>query len=408
MPDTKKKIDIYKTQNSLANSIKRIKRDDTLLPEHKELILKFETDLLARGVSAKRRRKVVLSLPVLLRKISKPLEGLTNGELKELVAWINSGGDKDWSETTKEDYKALLKTAWKIANGYEREDKPKEIRFLKSHKIVTPPKWFVSPELADKAIDNCFNSRDKFIISALYEGGFRTGELVYMKLSDWRIDGPLLEARVPDEGKTGERFVYLHNCIPYYKRWIEDHPDRNNPDAPLIMALYGKHKGERINPFALIKLVKTAFKRADAPHTVTIQTLRKTNSSQMSEKLSSAQLCDRQGWVQGSRMPGFYVGYNKKRRKQMAKELYGVTDEALPNEKPRTISCINPLCGEVNPANQTFCYKCHTPLTTEAAEKVKQVREQIAQDQKLFYESGDIGKVLLQIRARLELLEANK
>lgn len=408
MPDVKSKIDIYKTQTSLAKCIERVKQDETLLPEHKELILKYNIDLLARGVSAKRRRKVVISLPVLLRKLSKPLKGLHNGEIKELVAWINSGGDRNWSETTQEDYKALLKTAWKLANDYEREDNPKEVQFIKARKVITPPKWFVTPELRDRAIARCYNSRDRFIISALFEGGFRTGELVHMKLADWNIDGSLIEVRVPEEGKTGERVVYLHNCIPYYKQWLQEHPDKSNTDAPLIVNLYGKNNGKRINPYALIKVVKTAFKRADAPHTVTIQTLRKTNSSKMSEKLSSAQLCDRQGWVQGSRMPSFYVGYNKKRRKQIAKELYGVTDEELKEDKPSTITCINPLCNEVNPPHQSFCYRCHTPLTTESAEAVKKVREQIAQDQKLFYESGDMQKVLMQIQARLELLEMKK
>lgn len=408
MPDVKNKLDIYKTQNTLQSTLERIKNDDTLLPEHKKLILKYNKELLARGVHAKRRMKIVSSLPVLLRKLGKPLEGLNNGGLKELVAWIHQGGDRNWSETTREDYKALLKAAWKLANGYEREDQPKEVRFIKVRKLVTPPKWFVPPELTDKAINSCFNARDKFIIAALYEGGFRTGELVHMKVSDWRMDGALVEVQVPEEGKTGDREVYLHDVIPHYKQWMKEHPNKGNPDAPLVVNLYGKHAGQQISPFALIKLVKTAFKRVGSRHKVTIQTLRKTNSSEMSEKLTASQLCDRQGWVQGSRMPGYYVGYNKKRRKQIAKQLYGVTDEELPEEKPRTATCINPLCKEINPADQPFCYKCHTALTTEAAQKVQLVRKQIETDQQLFYETGDMTKVLARIEARLDALEVKQ
>lgn len=399
MPDTKNGQDIYKSQQKLESVLRRLDQEE-IHPANKELILEFDNDLLARGVKAKRRLKAAMSLCVLLRQSEEPLKGATVPDLKKLVGWIESN---DWSRTTKEDYKLLLKSAWKLANDYDREDKPKEVRFIKVKKVVTPPRWLPSAELVDKAIDRCFNARDKFLIALCYEGGFRTGEVIHMKLKDWRIDGALIEVTVPPEGKTGQRTVYLHDVIPYYKNWIAQHPDRNNPEAYLIVNLNGSYNGEQMNPFSLRKIVKVAFKRAGAPQTVCIQLLRKTNSSLMAGKLTSEQLNDRQGWVQGSQMAGYYVKFNKHRRKQSAKAMYGIEDGE--KEKPRTTNCINPLCGEVNPSSHKFCYKCHTPLTTEAAQQVQKVREMIAQDQTEFYKTGDLARVMARIEARLQALE---
>ena len=35
-------------------------------------------------------------------------------------------------------------------------------------------------------------------------------------------------------GKTGSRSVLLINSIPYVKDWIDDHPQRTNPNAYFI------------------------------------------------------------------------------------------------------------------------------------------------------------------------------
>jgi hypothetical protein len=38
------------------------------------------------------------------------------------------------------------------------------------------------------------------------------------------------------EGKTGKRAVRIISSIPYMATWIENHPFKNMPDAPLWIA----------------------------------------------------------------------------------------------------------------------------------------------------------------------------
>lgn len=405
MPDTGKN-DLYQTDKRIEAAFSRIEQDKELLPEHRAVIRRFDKQLQAEEVKGKRRLRFLNTLPVLMRKIGKPIEDMSKDDLVDVVAWINNGGERDWSDTTMAEYRKDLVRIWKFSRGLDRQDKPKEVRFIRTGRQPTPPTWLPPDELIEKAIANTFNNRDKFIIAALSEGGFRTAELAHMALGDWVVDGDLLEARVSELGKTGSRIVYLHDVLPYYKQWLAEHPLRGNSEAPLVLALYGTHKHERMNPFTLLKVVKEAFRRAGAPRSVSVQLLRKRNSTEMAAVLPSEQLNARQGWVRGSPMPGYYVSLSKKHKRAAAAKLYGLADTEKP--KPKTTRCINPLCMELNAGDQAFCYKCHAALTIDAAKEVHKFREQIQADQQEYFATGDMAKVLARIEARLSLLEGGE
>ena len=54
-------------------------------------------------------------------------------------------------------------------------------------------------------------------------------------------------------GKTGQRHIPLINSIPYLKDWLDDHPQRGNPNAPLICG-YGRSLGRFIHPIAMTQI----------------------------------------------------------------------------------------------------------------------------------------------------------
>lgn len=404
MPDNKNEEDLYHTHSKLANALARIKEDETLLPEHRDIIIRFDKKLQAEDVRAKRRIRYARTLPVLLRKLGKPLKQTTKDDLINLVGWINSGGERNWSETTKVEYREEVKRVWKFANDYEKEDKPKEVRFIRTSKKPTPPTWLPSDELIQKAINAAHSSRDKFIIAALAEGGFRTGEFIYMTLGDWQADGDLIRVQVPESGKTGARVLYLHDVIPYYKMWLSEHPQPDKPDAPLVMNINGTVR--RMIPAMLVKVVKTAFNRAGSTKRVTVQLLRKRCSTEMAANFSGEQLNARQGWTTGSKMAAYYVAFSDKHKRAAACRQYGMKDESKPKEK--TVKCVNPLCKTDNPSDRAFCYKCHAALTVDAAMDVLRVRNMIQSDQMEYYKTGDMKLVLAKLEARLAALEGEK
>jgi integrase len=73
-----------------------------------------------------------------------------------------------------------------------------------------------------------------------YDLSCRPHELLDLRIKDilFKItnDGKQY-AEVLVNGKTGSRPLPLINSIPYVKDWLESHPQRGNPSAPVICGI---------------------------------------------------------------------------------------------------------------------------------------------------------------------------
>ena len=69
-------------------------------------------------------------------------------------------------------------------------------------------------------------------------------------------------AEVLVNGKTGSRTVPLINSIPYVKDYLDDHPQRTNPNTYLIFGLgksYGKKLHKALHIIKFTKITKRYF-----------------------------------------------------------------------------------------------------------------------------------------------------
>ena len=85
------------------------------------------------------------------------------------------------------------------------------------------------------------NPRERAFIAVLYEGGFRIGEALTARVIDVEFDenGEKIKAH----GKTDSNTVRLITSVPLLARWLEEHPFRNDPNAPLFASLVRSNKG---------------------------------------------------------------------------------------------------------------------------------------------------------------------
>ena len=74
----------------------------------------------------------------------------------------------------------------------------------------------------------------------------RPNEILGLRMKDvvFKMANDRQYAEVIVNGKTGSRSVPLINSIPYVKDWIDDHPQRTNPNAYLIFGM-GKSYGKK-------------------------------------------------------------------------------------------------------------------------------------------------------------------
>lgn len=121
------------------------------------------------------------------------------------------------------------------------------------------PEILTMEEIA-KMIDVCDNTRDRGLVSVLYESGCRASELLDLKINSITFDefGGVILAN----GKTGSRRVRLISSIPDLKAWLNVHPRKNEPTAPLFCALTKNNKGNPLGDSSLDFIISQIAERA--------------------------------------------------------------------------------------------------------------------------------------------------
>jgi integrase/recombinase XerD len=82
----------------------------------------------------------------------------------------------------------------------------------------------------------CPNKRDRCYHAISKDTAARPHEILKVKIKtpSFKTAGNYQYAEILVNGKTGTRTLPLINSIPYVKDWLDEHPQRANPNAPLI------------------------------------------------------------------------------------------------------------------------------------------------------------------------------
>jgi ribosomal protein L40E len=216
-----------------------------------------------------------------------------------------------------------------------------------------------------KNLINIANSvRDKAIISTLYESGCRIGEFLNVQMKDLEFDDFGVIMLVT--GKTGPRRIRIVSSVPYLSAWIDLHPRKNLPDAPLWLNIgcTNHHKAMRYQNVR--KLLKNKAKMIKLEKPVNPHAFRKARATHLASVLTEAQMCEYFGWIQGSDMPSTYVHLSGKNIDKAILKMHGVNiQKEQKKDKFKTKKCSR--CYHENPPSTDYCLRCRLPLNEKAA-----------------------------------------
>jgi len=334
---------------------------------NKELILNFINYNFARGLSNLRIEKYIYELVKIAELLGTDFDKATKNDIERVIAEIERG---DYSAWTKKDFRSMLKRFYKWLNG----DKgyPEQVSWIKStisKKDVKLPEELLTEEDIRKMVEVCNNSRDKALIFALYESGARVGEIASLKIKDVKFDeyGSIIIVK----GKTGMRRVRLIASDPYLRAWLNDHPMKNDPEAPLWI----KTSNEPVTYSTISKLIKTIAKKAGIKKRVHAHLFRHSRATFLAQHLTEAQLSHYLGWVQGSKMASIYVHLSGRDMDKALLGIYGIKlEEKKEDEKLKPKIC--PRCNEKNAYNAVFCSRCGLALDIKTAIEKSELREE--------------------------------
>lgn len=248
------------------NSLKKAIFERRITPGDADLIKEFVMEVSAvRKITPKRIFKYHYIL-VNWREFIRPFKDATVTDLYSAINAIQnaktSSGELRFAQNTLADYIRFLKRfyLWMNENNYTPIDlrKIQKIKPPAFNTMTKTVEMLISEEQVRAMIEACQISRDRAIISMLYEGGFRIQELGTLrwnqvKFTDWNVT-------VNVNNKTGKpRFIPLIIARPYLAQWKNDYPYLITDDGYVFLT-NGRHEQLQYN--GLKKQLNLIAKRA--------------------------------------------------------------------------------------------------------------------------------------------------
>ena len=310
-----------------------------------------------QGLSDRRKRDIFVRMKKILNGYSK---------------------NRDFFELSKEDYEDISIELQKTMKSYysissyiktirrfvrvileleSSESLPRKFRGLRCPRDKGKYKMFkgvddiITPSQAFEMVNNAKNKRDAFIFMVLVDTGLRPHELLKLKRRDiiknelnyWYV-------QVPKDTKTGFRRVRLIFSIPYVEDYLNHIKD--DPNIDLI-------------GFSSERLVKIIREMGN----ITPYILRHSSASFYARYLNEAELCERYGWIAGSKQVRTYVHLSQKQVDDKLNKVLNINncDESDNLEKLQPKFCLN--CASYSNHDSKICSVCKQTL--DIAEKIR-------------------------------------
>jgi site-specific recombinase XerD len=382
--------DLYNYSQRLNRKLEEIKNSKEISKHNKEKIIQFQRSCLANGLSKARMLRYLNDIPRVAKKLDKDFEKVNKTDIEKIMAEIET---MDLAPATKTSYAVSLKKFYKWLNG--GEEYPKCVKWLRTTEKENNnklPEELLTDEEVKKIIEVALNSRDRGLISTLWESGCRIGELLTMKIKHVSFEKGF--TRISINGKTGMRRVPLVDSTPYLAEWFENHPYKNDPNAPLWISIGTVNHHKPFEYAACRKMLKELATKAGITKAVNPHALRHGRATINANHFTEAQMNQYFGWKQGSDISRVYVHMSGRDVDSAVLKMKGLKTQEETVEK--TLSpkkC--PRCGIMNKSIGKFCTRCGMALDLKVAMELKDASEGIDEYFAKILEDDDIKSLIV-------------
>ncbi len=230
---------------------------------------------------------------------------------------------------------------------------------------------YITAEEARRLVEAATGLRDKAMIALEFEAGLRPTEFLGIRVGDVRFDGDAAYLSV--RGKTGPRVVGLFSSVSLVSRWLEVHPARDNPEAPLWVVQSNYRRGMPVGYAVWLKRLRQTAVKAGVKKRVTLYAFRHGAATETAKYLTEPEQRIRYGWSPRSTVPSVYTHLNADDvNRKLAKVMAGKPLEVKPGFA--AVKCTR--CAAENTPGTNYCARCGTPLSPgELAKRSVEIEE---------------------------------
>jgi len=229
----------------------------------------------------------------------------------------------------------------------------------------------LTKEELEKLLAGCTNVRDRLLIQFLTEMGSRRGEIAGLRIKDVQFDQytPIVWLR----GKTGERRRRVYASKPDLLRYLEDHPYKNNPNAPFWVARRDVHPLQYEGIYKIISVLGwRVLHRQIYPHM-----FRHTSCTYDSKRFTDTEMMIRHGWRTAEQVRVYsHISMRDVDDKDLV--LHGFKSAGEAAEPLVEIRHCH-KCQAENAPVALYCQACAAPLNqTDVSKQNEELRQRIS------------------------------
>jgi site-specific recombinase XerD len=229
----------------------KVVNSNEITEKNKELIFKFLNHI-SPEVGERRLTFYTHKLRRLAFLLKKDFDHVEEEDLRSLLTYLSKGNAREdggnYSNGTLHGYRVTIKRFYRWLEG-EDEEYPRKVRWIKTSGDTTrihEPEQLLTFDEVHEMIRHARKPRDKAIIAFLYESGARISEMLSMKIRHLEFTVTMAKATLP-VSKTRPRVIPLVSCKNYLSVWVNYHPLKDDPEAPLWSCMRGDGSKALIN-----------------------------------------------------------------------------------------------------------------------------------------------------------------
>jgi hypothetical protein len=151
-------------------------------------------------------------------------------------------------------------------------------------------------------------------------------------------------------------------------KWINAHPFKENPDAPLWIIMFKNGYGNQLTYYSARKMVMKRCEKAGLSKRIYLNLFRHSEATRSAQYMTDAQMKKRHGWSARSNMTARYVHMQDQDVENAILSHYGISKGE--QEKPKSpVKC--QACGTINSPDVRRCESCARPLDLKAALEIE-------------------------------------
>ncbi|MFB6245645.1 MAG: tyrosine-type recombinase/integrase [Candidatus Nanohaloarchaea archaeon] len=411
---------------SVPEKLEEFQNLDYISSSNKELITDFVNYLQADPeVNDPRIYKYIGEFKVIFREyIDFNLKEANKKQMRKAVGKIRSS---DKSPHTQRDYlvaiKKLYRTIWE-----EETERPKRVKKILNANFMKSPSLkgngtynALEPDEVMAMVEVASNPRDKLLPLFFFETGARVGEIIGLRgaegirLKDVNIEQQYadvkLEALKKGSNANGElptRNLPLTRCVDLLQKWLEQHPEPDNPEAHLFVNISwgrGTEPGDPMTERNVLKKLKALAKEAGIDKRVTCHAMRHASATHKGMNWTAQRLKWWHAWSKLETAQN-YIQENEDRLREKHLEDEGVEEKEKSEGGYRKKTCGR--CGSEWPPTQKYCGDCSLALDKDSANEVKELeeaRDTVVQEELEGMDRSEIVQQMQELKQRMDKLE---